>query len=156
MRTTLLISALAGLAFASLVAAPAPVLAQFAPTQEDEPDRIEETPAPTLTKAPELQKFVEPVYPPALFAQGVAGDVTLNIDIDESGSVTQATVVRSSAPEFEAPAVAAALQFRFSPAEVDFAPSAIRIEYVLRFEPVTPEPDVIAGKPANSAPPLLP
>lgn len=139
-----------------LLAHSTPAAAQFAPTGEDEPDRIEEAPAPTLTKAPELVKFVEPEYPEALFAAGVAGEVVLNIDIDANGQVTQATVVRSSAPEFEAPAVAAAEQFEFSPAEIDFAPAAIRIEYVLRFEPVTPEPDVIAGKPSESAPPLLP
>ncbi len=140
----------------ALLAVSRPASAQFAPTGEDEPEQIEETPAPTLTKAPELLKFVEPDYPEPLFAEGVSGEVVLNIDIDASGKVTQATVVRSSATEFEAPAIAAAEQFVFSPAEIDFSPAAIRIEYVLRFEPVVPEPDVIAGKPSESAPPLLP
>ncbi|MEM6733530.1 MAG: TonB family protein, partial [Myxococcota bacterium] len=135
---------------------PATGWAQFAPTQEDEPDTVEETPAPVLTKAPELVRFVEPDYPEALFAEGIEGEVALNIDISETGVVTNVIVLQSSNPEFEAPAVAAAQQFVFSPAEIDYSPSAIRIEYVLRFKAMIPEADVIAGKPSSTAPPQLP
>lgn len=133
-----------------------PALAQFAPTKEDEPDQLEETPAPTLTKPPELLQFVQPAYPESLFAEGIEGEVVLNIDIGEDGAVSAVSVVRSTNPAFETPAITAAKQFVFSPAEVDFAPSAIRIEYAIRFEPVLPEPDVIAGQPSKTAPAQLP
>lgn len=138
------------------IACPQVAYAQFAPTTEDEPDRVEEEPAPTLTKPPELLEFVQPGYPPELFAQGITGEVVLNIDIGVDGTVSDVSVVSSTDPAFEAPAMAAARQFRFSPAEVDFEPSAIRIEYGLRFEAIEPEPDAVAGRPSESAPPLLP
>lgn len=133
-----------------------PAWGQFAPRAGDEPDTLEPRPNPVLTRPPELLTFVEPIYPEALFLEGVEGTVTLNLDIDEAGKVSQVTVLSSSHPAFEAPAVEAAKQFVFSPAEVDFAPSPIRIEYALRFEAVAPEPDVVAGRPSKSAPPLLP
>ena len=55
---------------------------------------------------------VEPPYPPKAIASGVVMIVAL---VDEGGSVTEATVIRS-APPFDAPALAAARQWRFRPA----------------------------------------
>ena len=56
------------------------------------PDRSEPPPAPKLTKPPAVKKQVEPIYPPEAFAAGLAGDVTLTIDIDADGRVTAVAV----------------------------------------------------------------
>src|SRR4051812_43058836 len=55
-------------------------------------------PAPQLTKAPELLKFVEATYPPEALARGESAEVAFAIDIDETGKVSQAEVTRSAGP----------------------------------------------------------
>lgn len=95
-----------------------------------------ETPqeAPQLTKAPELVTFVEAEYPASERAEGKVATVTLRISIDASGGVEKVEVVQSAGEAFDAAAKAAALQFRFTPAEVDGKPAAIPILYDYRFE----------------------
>jgi TonB family protein len=109
-------------------------------------------PAPQLTKAPEVLKFVEATYPPDVLARGETAQVVFLIDIDETGKVMQAEVTRSAGPEFDAAAREAVLQLEFSPAEVDGKPAPVRIEYVYHFElkpPPPPEPAAVAEKPIN-------
>ncbi|HEX4404541.1 MAG TPA: TonB-dependent receptor [Polyangia bacterium] len=98
--------------------------------------------APKLTKAPAVTKNVEPMYPPEAFAAGLAGDVTLAIDIDVTGHVAAATVTKGAGHGFDEAAVAAGKQMEFSPAEVDGKPSPIRIELTLHFKPVVVAPPV--------------
>lgn len=112
------------------------------------------SPAPQLTKAPEVLKFVEAVYPPEALARGEAAEVAFFIDIDEVGKVTQAEVTRSAGPEFDAAAREAVLQLEFSPAEVDGKPAPVRIEYVYHFVPKPPPPpepsaEAVVEKPVN-------
>jgi len=104
--------------------------------------------APKLTKAPAITKNAEPVYPPDAFAAGLAGDVTLAIDIDAAGHVTAATVTKGAGHGFDEAAVDAAKKMEFSPAEVDGKPSPIRIELTLHFKP-----KVVAPPPAPEAVP---
>ncbi len=109
-------------------------------------------PAPQLTKAPEVLKFVEAAYPPEALARGEAAEVAFFIDIDETGKVTQAEVTRSAGPEFDAAAREAVLRLEFSPAEVDGKPAPVRIEYVYHFvpkPPPAPEPAAVVEKPVN-------
>ncbi|HEY0714874.1 MAG TPA: TonB family protein, partial [Polyangia bacterium] len=93
--------------------------------------------APVLTRPPRVKVPPAPVYPPAALAQGTIADVTLQIDIDAAGLVTNAKVVRSSAAGFDDAALTAARAMIFEPAEIDGAPGAIRIEYIMRFRPPT-------------------
>jgi TonB family protein len=94
---------------------------------------------PQLTKAPAVTRFVEAAYPPAALARGEASQVTLLIDIDAIGKVTAAEVTKSGGAEFDLAAKDALLQFDFSPAELDDAPAAVRIEYVYHFASHPPE-----------------
>jgi len=126
-----------------------PMVARAAIEHQNLPENKEETeeppPAPVLTKPPELVEFKGAEYPPDLLYRGVGGEVTLYIDIDERGLVSRVQVVKASDPGFAMPAMVAATQFRFTPAEIDYAPAPIRIEYRYVFTPKLPEPDAIAG-----------
>ena len=97
-----------------------------------------ETPAaeelPPLLKSPELVQFVEATYPDEAFAQGVEGKVLLLLDVDETGKVTNAQVLRPAGYGFDEAAVAAALQFQFSPAEDENGPVPVQLEFEYGFE----------------------
>jgi TonB family protein len=141
-------------AFALLVAA-GPARAQL-----DQPLPVPRAPAPApapkLTKAPSIIKNVEPRYPAEAFDAGLAGDVTMTLDLDATGRVTAAVVTKGAGHGFDEAAVEAAKQIEFSPAEVDGKPSPIRLEYTLHFQPrvVAPTPD--AGAPVDAEPPPPP
>ena len=134
-----------------------PTPAGAAIEEQNVPPPPEETiSAPVLTRAPELLVFQPASYPDELLAEGTSGEVVLLIDINAQGDVSDVEVVSASSPAFAAPAVAAARQFHFSPAEVDNAPSPVRIEYRYVFEPQALLPDAIAGEPSTVPPSLLP
>lgn len=89
--------------------------------------------AQVLTRAPELQEFVQAEYPPAALEQKLAGDVILEVDIGEDGSVLDARVTGPAGNGFDEAALAAVKQFRFTPAEIDGKPAAVTIEYRYSF-----------------------
>jgi TonB family protein len=120
------------------------------------PPEAEPVPAPVLTRAPELMVFQAAAYPEALLNEGLGGEVVLQIEIDETGEVAQVALLSASRPAFAAPAIEAATRFRFSPAEVDGAPTAIRIEYRYVFDPQAMVPDAIAGEPMSVTAALQP
>jgi TonB family protein len=97
---------------------------------------------PQLTKAPKIAKFVEAEYPAAKKAEGKAASVVLSIAIDDKGIVQDVVVVESAGPEFDAAAIAAAKQFVFEPAEIDFKPAPVKITYrydfTIKVEPKGP------------------
>lgn len=74
-----------------------------------------------------------------------AAVVELGLAIDATGKVERADVVGSAGPDFDAAAQAAALQFRFTPAEVDGKPSPIRIVYRYTFTPAPPPSAALTG-----------
>jgi TonB family protein len=117
------------------------------------PDRTGPRPAPKLTKPPTIKKQVEPAYPADALDAGLAGDVTLTIDIGVDGRVTAVAVATSAGHGFDEAAAAAAREMEFTPAEVDGKPSAIRIEYTIHFKPRmahgSESPD--GGAPSDSA-----
>jgi TonB family protein len=98
--------------------------------------------APQLTRAPELVRFVEATYPESERASGRTASVSLEITIDETGHVSDATVTESAGEAFDAAALEAVRAFEFTPAEVDGAVSAIRIayRYEFRLEAEAPPP----------------
>jgi TonB family protein len=105
---------------------------------------------PTLTKAPALLKQVEAEFPAEALDAGVAGAVTLEVDISAEGKVTDARVVTAAGHGFDEAALEAVKKFEFSPAEVDHVPAPVRILYTYEFvwrpqvveTPVAPE-DVV-------------
>ena len=124
-------------------------------------DRSDLRPAPKLTKPPTIKKQVEPVYPPEALDGGVAGDVTLTIDIAADGHVTAVSVATPAGHGFDEAATAAAREMEFFPAEVDGKPSAIRISYTIHFQPQMAHPPesfdggatVRCRRPGRGAPP---
>src|SRR5438093_5720936 len=89
--------------------------------------------APEVTRAPSLVEFHPADYPPERLARAEEADVGCLVDIDADGRVTAVVVDRPAAPDFDAAAVAAIRTFRFSPAEIDGKPAAVRIRYVYHF-----------------------
>ena len=94
----------------------------------------EETPEPVVTRFPELTEFVEATYPAEAFAAGVEGAVGLQVDIDETGKVTQVLVDVPAGNGFDEAAVEAAKRFIFTPAELDGEPAPVRIGYTYNFK----------------------
>ncbi len=88
---------------------------------------------PRLTKPPKLVTFVEAEYPEAERSEGSTASVVLQIAIGERGEVTDAKVLESAGPNFDAAALAAVRGFVFEPAEIDGKPAAIRINYRYEF-----------------------
>ncbi|HET6283227.1 MAG TPA: TonB-dependent receptor [Polyangia bacterium] len=111
--------------------------------------------APKLTRPPVLLKPVQPTYPPAALAEKVSADVTLQIDIDAEGHVTNVQVTKPAGGGFDEAATAAATEMEFSPAEIDGKPGKIRIEYVIHFRPpvAAPQPPPAPPSPEPAAPP---
>ena len=64
---------------------------------------------------PQILKKYEPVYPEMAKKAGIEGQVFIQALIDETGHVTEAKVLRSTNPVFEAPAMEAARKFLFKP-----------------------------------------
>jgi TonB family protein len=79
----------------------------------------DEGPEANNAPKPALRQTVQPVYPEALAAAGEVGGAILELIIAADGSVSKATVLRSSHPEFANAAYAAVVQWRFAPAQKD-------------------------------------
>jgi TonB family protein len=88
---------------------------------------------PVLTKAPELIRFVEAVYPTEAAQAGKTASVEMLVTIDEKGAVSDVQVTTPVGDGFDEAALAAVRQFQFSPAEVDGVPAPIQIQYVYNF-----------------------
>lgn len=99
-------------------------------------------PAPKLTRAPKLKKFVQPAYPESAKAEARPAVVVLTLELSAQGKVLSAAPTTPGDPEFDSAAVAAALQLEFEPAEIDGKPAPVRLGFRFRFtvEVQAPEP----------------
>ena len=95
---------------------------------------------PVLTRAPELLRDVQPEYPVEALESRAEGVVVLIIDIDSTGSVIAVDIGRAPHPSLAEAARKAAWSMRFSPAEVDGTPAAVRIEFTYQFDLELPPP----------------
>jgi protein TonB len=83
---------------------------------------------------PKRLKPNRPEFPAALKAQGIEGDVTVRVDIDSGGKVTNVTIVRGSGyPAFDDAAKRAAANEQFAPAIRDGKPVSFSLSYSYRF-----------------------
>jgi TonB family protein len=116
------------------------------------PVRAEQAAAGVVTRAPQLLEAAQPEYPQQAQAEGVSGEVTLKIDISETGEVVAANVTSSPGHGLDEPARVAARRLRFSPAEIDGKPAAVRIEYRFRFElkPAPARPEATPTEPGSA------
>ncbi len=98
-------------------------------------------PTPTLTRPPRVITGPNPTYPPAALAAGLIADVTMQVDLDAAGQVTNVKVTGPAradggvATEFDDAAMAAVRAMQWGAAEIDNVPAPIRFEYTLRFRP---------------------
>lgn len=101
--------------------------------------------AQTLTRPPEIARFVEAEYPPSALEAREEASVLVELTIDAAGRVTEAIVVTSGGEAFDAAALEAVRQFEFVPAEFDGVPGPIRIQYQYNFTLPKPVSSVLAG-----------
>lgn len=103
--------------------------------------------APVLTQAPKLLQFVEAPFPESAPVEQTQAIVILDLLLSETGSVLDVRVAKSAGQAFDDAAVAAARQFKFSPAHVNHRPTSIRIQYSYEFhrEPAVKPRTVFKG-----------
>ncbi|MBL8474283.1 MAG: energy transducer TonB [Rhodocyclaceae bacterium] len=78
---------------------------------------------------------VAPTYPPDAYASGIGADVEVEVTIDETGRVTAARVVSSTAGDlFDEAARQAAYATRFMPARLRGVAVASTLTALMRFE----------------------
>ena len=80
-----------------------------------------------------LVRGLAPAYPPAARADGVEGDVQIELVVGVSGAVESARVVGASGHGFDEAALAAARQFRFFPATIAGKPVRVRMGWSIEF-----------------------
>jgi TonB family protein len=102
--------------------------------------RADEVAAGVLTRAPAVVEPAAPEYPEEAKAQGISGEVVLELDVSAEGEVLQARVVKPGGHGFDEAALGAARKLRFSPAEIDGEPAGVTIEYRFRFDAPPPQP----------------
>ncbi len=83
---------------------------------------------------PKLVSFVEGVYPPKAFEEGLEATVILKLLVKADGTVGSAEALEPVGHGFDEAAIAAAQQFIFTPAQQDGKPAAVFIKYAYRFE----------------------
>jgi protein TonB len=82
---------------------------------------------------PQILKAVSPKYPDLARKAGIEGMVYVLAIVGPDGRVRSATVARSDNPIFNEPAVAAVMQFEFSPAMQQDRPVACKVMVPVRF-----------------------
>lgn len=88
----------------------------------------------TAFEKPKRLSPIRPEFPATLKAQGMEGDVLVQVDIAVDGRVTTVAIVRSSGhPAFDEAAKRAAAGERFAPATRDGKPVAFTLTYSYRF-----------------------
>ena len=77
---------------------------------------------------------VQPEYPPRERERGIEGNVTVELVVDELGSVAKVNVVELVGPEsFRTSAIAAVRQFKFQPPIENGVPSSMWIKFRIKF-----------------------
>ncbi len=90
---------------------------------------------------PTLLQEVRASYPLSMEGTGADGQVTLNLTIADTGLVEHAHVVSATNDAFAHQALQAAVQLRFTPAQVSGVARAVEIQFQYRF--VAPPPQAV-------------
>ncbi|MGZ6092498.1 MAG: TonB family protein, partial [Polyangiales bacterium] len=115
-----------------------------------------QAPAPEAEKPkpvpPKVKKKVEPVYPPERLKAGERATVKVELTIDATGVVTNATISEGAGDDFDAAALEAAKQLEFEPATLAGKPIPSKIIYRFSFDftelpkPVSEQPKIAEGE----------
>lgn len=117
---------------------PAPPVVEVAPVVEPPtlPERVDR-PAPetflVVEQMPVPVEQVQPTYPAVARAAGLEGRVFVKVRVDETGRVTDVRVARSDNGVFDASAVEAVRQWRFSPGVQAGEPVVVWVTIPVRF-----------------------
>ncbi len=103
------------------------------------------------SSAPKLKTFVEPEYPEEARHQSIGGTVTLHLQVDIAGRVTDAHVESGIHPALDAAAVVAARRLEFEPAREQGQPVAREVTFEYRFTP----PGHTHAAPARESEPIV-
>lgn len=87
-----------------------------------------------VTTLPKFIIKVKPKYPWVAEKAGIEGTVILEVDIDETGKVIDARVIKSAGFGFDEAAIEAIKKSRFSPALRYGKPVSIRVRLPIKFE----------------------
>jgi TonB family protein len=90
--------------------------------------------APAAFTQPKAISQQAPEYPWSLRLDGKKGEVLLDFIVDKEGSVSKVAVLKSSHPDFEAPAVEALLKWKFKPGMVDGHPVYTHMRVPMLFQ----------------------
>jgi TonB family protein len=114
-----------------------PALAQSRSGRD--PAGVSEGEPDATTTAPVLQTHVEATYPAEALRDHIEGSVSLQLDVDENGEVTDARVLAPAGHGFDEAAVAAARQFKFTPAMRAGKPlrSVVQLSYEFHLPPLS-------------------
>ena len=88
--------------------------------------KVDVNPVPIKTPPPE--------YPNDAKRLGTSGVVAVSIVIDEAGKVFSAQVIKSSNPDFDAPALAAVKKWTFKPGKKEGVAVKTKVTVPLRFD----------------------
>ncbi len=81
-----------------------------------------------------ILKMVEPEYPPRELNEGIEGNVTVELLVNEDGFVEEASVLSVIGPKsFEEASLAALKQFVFKPPVENGKPTAMWIKFLIKF-----------------------
>jgi TonB family protein len=82
-----------------------------------------------------ILRMVKPEYPPEELAQGIEGNVTVELLVDERGRVSTASVISALGPRsFQDAALEAALQFEFQPPTDERGrPTTMWVKFLIKF-----------------------
>ena len=86
-----------------------------------------------MDKAPVVKAQVAPTYPTELRGKGIQGFATVDMLVDSTGRVVEATVARATHPLFGEQAVEAAKAWNFEPAMAGGHPITTRVRVPFEF-----------------------
>jgi len=89
-------------------------------------ESVDQQPVPTFQKRPS--------YPFSLRVSGNSGEVLIEFIVDDHGEVRNPVVLKSTHPEFEAPAVEALLEWKFKPGKKAGRPVPTRMQVPIVFQ----------------------
>jgi TonB family protein len=114
--------------------------------------------ADQLSKPPKLTKPAKIEYPKDAIGKSGEVEVSLLVDLDDTGAVTGAAVVEPKTPTglgFEEVALTAAYDLAFEPAELAGKPVPVQIVYKFKFvPPKPPAPEPVKAAPVERSKPV--
>jgi TonB family protein len=115
-----------------------------------------DTSTDTTVVPPVLQTRVEATYPPDALRDRLEATVSLELKIDENGSVTGARVVEPTGHGFDEAALDAAKQFKFTPALQAGKPvgSVVQLAYEFHLPPAPTPVPAPTPPPTQTTPPV--